>query len=264
MDKKTRRQQSLMRYLEQNRYMSLDEIADRFSVTTQTARRDIQELELAGKVRRLHGGATIAFSVDPVTYRSRRIENADAKERIARHAVRRIRDGTTIFLDTGTTCEAVARELVNHKGLRVVTYSLRVANILSEGTDFTVAVPGGFVRPIDGGVFNQNTAGFIRLFKFEMAIISVSSIDLAGDICDDDQAEVEAVKAAMQQSEHTLLAVDSSKFGRRALVHLANLRDIDELVCEKLPDEPYRSMIENTGISFFTPDETPGHGMTAR
>lgn len=254
MDKKTRRQFSLMRYLEQYRYISLDEIAGQFSVTTQTARRDIQELELAGKVRRLHGGATIAFSVDPIAYRARRIANAEAKELIARHAVRRIRDGMTIFLDTGTTCEAVARALIGHKGLRVVTYSLRVANILSEGTDFTVAVPGGFVRPVDGGVFNQNTAGFIRLFKFEIAVISVSSIDLAGDVCDDDQAEVEAVKAAMQQSEHTLLAVDSSKFGRRALVRLANLRDIDELVCEKPPGEPYRSMIENTGISFVIPD----------
>ena len=73
MDKKTRRQESLMRHLEQYRYISLEEIATRFSVTTQTARRDIQELEMAGKVRRLHGGATISHPIDPGVLLARRV-----------------------------------------------------------------------------------------------------------------------------------------------------------------------------------------------
>lgn len=252
MDKKTRRQQALMRYLKQYNYMSLDDIATRFAVTTQTARRDIQELEHAGKVRRLHGGATLSMSVDPLVYRARRVENAEAKEIIARKVVSRIGDGATIFIDTGSTCEAIARALVGHKGLRVVTYSLRVANILSDGTDFTIAVPGGFVRQVDSGVFHQDTAEFIRRFKFQHAIISVSSIDAEGDICDDDHAEVEAVQAAIEQSERTILAVDTSKFGRRALVKLASLDDMDELVCERMPDAPFDQLVTQSSVHFET------------
>ncbi|WP_144409515.1 DeoR/GlpR family DNA-binding transcription regulator [Martelella endophytica] len=257
MDKKTRRQQALIRFLEQYHYMSLEEIAQRFSVTTQTARRDIQDLEHAGKVRRLHGGATLSMSVDPLVYRARRVENAEAKEIIARLVAARIYDGATIFLDTGTTCEAIARALVGHKGLRVVTYSLRVANILSEGTDFTIAVPGGFVRQVDAGVFHQETAEFIRRFKFELAVIAVSGIDVAGDICDDDHAEVEAVQAAMQQAERTLLAVDTSKFGRRALVRLASLSDMDELICERMPDPPFDRLLREASLAIELGEPAP-------
>ncbi len=70
----------------------------------------------------------------------------------------------------------------------MVTYSLRVATTLSELTDFTIAVPGGFVRQVDGGVFSQNAAEFIQAFKFDFVIVSVSGIDDDGDIGDDDYA----------------------------------------------------------------------------
>lgn len=258
MDKKTRRQESLMKHLEQYRYISLEEIATRFSVTTQTARRDIQDLEMAGKVRRLHGGATISHPIDPGVLLARRVENAEAKERIGAAVVERIKDGSAIFIDTGTTCEAVARALLGHKGLRVVTYSLRVATVLSEGADFTVAVPGGFVRRVDGGVFRQDTPEFISRFKFDTAIISVSGIDSAGDIGDDDHAEVAAVQAAMKQAETIILAVDSSKFGRRALVKLAALADIHELVSDALPDADLLNKLNEAGVRLLVANGSQG------
>lgn len=254
MDKKTRRQRSLMQHLEQYNYISLEEIATRFAVTTQTARRDIQELEMAGKVRRLHGGATAAHPIDPGVLRARRIENAGAKERIGAAVAARIREGSAIFIDTGTTCEAIAKALLGHKELRVVTYSLRVATCLSEGTDFTVAVPGGFVRRVDSGVFRQDTPEFIGRFKFDTAIISVSGIDSAGDIGDDDHAEVAAVQAAMKQAETIILAVDSSKFGRRALVKLAGLQDVHELVTDALPNADLIRKLTEAGVRLFVAD----------
>ncbi|PKR89774.1 glycerol-3-phosphate transcriptional regulator protein [Pleomorphomonas diazotrophica] len=259
MDKKTRRQRSLMQHLEQFHYISLEEIATRFSVTTQTARRDIQELEMAGKVRRLHGGATAAHPIDPGVLRARRVENAEAKQRIGAAVAARISNGSAIFIDTGTTCEAVALALLGHKDLRVVTYSLRVATALSEGTDFTVAVPGGFVRRVDSGVFRQDTPEFIGRFKFDTAIISVSGIDSAGDIGDDDHAEVAAVQAAMKQAETIILAVDGSKFGRRALVKLASLRDVHELVTDAPPRADLMHKLNEAGVGLFIagkPDES--------
>lgn len=248
MDKKTRRQSELLRQLEQVRYISLEDIGRHFNVTTQTARRDVQELELGGKVRRLHGGVTLAQPIDPVVLRARRVENADAKERIGLAVARRIANGSAVFIDTGTTCEAIAQALLGHTGLRVVTYSLRVATLLSEGTNFTVAVPGGFVRPVDAGVFRAETPEFIGRFKFDLAVISVSGIDSAGDIGDDDHSEVAAVQAAMRQSERILLAVDNSKFGRRALVKLANVGDVHELVCDGEPDKGLRAQLDQAGV----------------
>lgn len=245
---KEHRQAFLLRYIERNHYISIDEITRLFSVTTQTARRDIVALEQLGKVRRLHGGAVIATPVDPVTYRQRRVDNAPEKERIGAMVAELVPDGAAVFLDSGTTCEAIAHALVRRRDLRVVTYSLRVATILSENSNFVLAIPGGFVRPVDGGVFREDTAEYIRKFKFDYAVISVSGIDDDGDICDDDHGEVSAVSAALAQSDRTLLAVDSSKFGKRALVKLGSLQDVDILVTDLIPDGPLGNMIRESNI----------------
>ncbi len=233
--KKEIRQQMLLQWIENSHYVSLEEIAERFRVTTQTARRDIADLEHQGKVRRLHGGVSQLAPLDPVTYRQRRHDRADEKARIAEAVVALIPDNATIFLDTGTTCEAIANALVSRERLHVVTYSLRSAAIISEKTDFTLAVPGGFVRPIDGGMFQEDTPEFIRRFKFDYAIISVSGVDDDGDLCDDDHTEVAVVSAALRQAAHKLLAVDSSKFGKRAMVRLGSVHDITAVITNEMP-----------------------------
>jgi DeoR family glycerol-3-phosphate regulon repressor len=249
-NKKARRRAYLVRYLEQNHYISIEEIATRFSVTTQTARRDITALELQGKVRRLHGGAIASTPFDPLVYRQRRVANAERKDAIGRSVASLLPDHASVFIDTGTTCEAVARALIGREGLRVVTYSLRVATTLSELTDFTIAVPGGFVRQVDGGVFSQNAAEFIQAFKFDFVIVSVSGIDEDGDIGDDDYAEVAAVRAAMMQAGRVILAIDSSKFGRRALVRLGNLDEVDILVSDASPGDKLLKRMKKSRAKF--------------
>jgi len=107
--KKENRQGAILRLMEQNFYVSIDEIAGRFSVTTQTARRDILALEEAGKVRRLHGGAVIVSPLETTVYRQRRVDNAVQKERIGELVADLVPDGASIFIDSGTTCEAIAR-----------------------------------------------------------------------------------------------------------------------------------------------------------
>ncbi len=247
-NKKEIRQQALLQWIENSHYVSLEEIAERFHVTTQTARRDIADLEHRGKVRKLHGGVSQLTPLDPVTYRQRRHDRADEKVRIAEAVVALIPDGATVFLDTGTTCEAIANALVNRERLHLVTYSLRSAAIISEKTDFTLAVPGGFVRPIDGGMFQEDTPEFIRRFKFDYAIISVSGIDDDGDLCDDDHTEVAVVSAALGQAAHKLLAVDSSKFGKRAMVKLGSVRDVTALVTNEMPAPILARILEEANI----------------
>ncbi len=246
--KKESRQGAILRLMEQNFYVSIDEIAGRFSVTTQTARRDILALEEAGKVRRLHGGAVIVSPLETTVYRQRRVDNAVQKERIGELVADLVPDGASIFIDSGTTCEAIARALTGRSHLRVVTYSLRVATILSENSNFTLAVPGGFVRPVHGGIFQEDTPDFIRRFKFDSAIICVSGIDSDGDICDDDHAESVIATSAMAQAERTILAVDSSKFGRRAMVRLGTIADVHTLVTDARPDGEILRLLEESGV----------------
>ena len=249
-DKKTRRHSELLAHLHQHHFISLEDISSRFAVTSQTARRDLITLEEAGKVVRRHGGATLAEPpIDPVTYRRRRIEHAAGKARIGRRVAELVGDGAALFLDTGTTCEAVAAELTARRDLRVVTYSLRSATLLSEVESVSVAVPGGFVRHVDAGVLSHGTEDFVRRFRFDAAVISVSGIDAGGEMGDDDPGEVLAVRAAMQRADRTILAVDSSKFGRRALVCLGSIADVDILVTDVDPPPELRALLEAGGVT---------------
>lgn len=248
-DKKTRQSQLMLR-LEANRFVSLEEIASTFSVTTQTARRDLMDLEDEGLVRRLHGGAMLAAPpIDFPTYRRRRIENAEGKRRIGGRIAELLADGSSAFLDTGSTCESVAHALTVRRGLRVVTYGLRAATVLSEVESFAVAVPGGFVRHGDAGVFRHDVVEFISAFKFDTAIVSVSGIDEQGDMGDDDHGEVQAVRAAMRQSHRVILAVDGSKFGKRALVRLGSVADdIDLMVTDTAPPPALAELLAGAAV----------------
>ncbi|MEN5278224.1 DeoR/GlpR family DNA-binding transcription regulator [Brucella sp. TWI432] len=250
--KKEVRQKKIIQWIENSHFVSLDEIAQRFNITTQTARRDIYDLAQKGSVRKLHGGASALAMLDTDTYRQRRIDNNIQKSSIAQIVSNIIPDNSSIFLDTGTTCEAVANYLTSKNNLRIITYSLRSAGIISEKTDFTLAIPGGIVRPFDGSILPHNANEFINRFKFDFAIISVSGIDKDGDLCDDDQNEVTIVSSAIQLSKKVILAVDSSKFGKSAMVKLGSLDDIDILVTDKIPDDEFMQSANYTNIQIFT------------
>lgn len=252
--KKTNRQQVLLQWIESSHYVSLEEIADKFSVTTQTARRDIAVLEHEGKVRKLHGGVSPLKTVDPIIYKQRRDAQAHEKACIAKAVVALIPDNASIFLDTGTTCEAIAYELLSREHLHVVTYSLRAAATISENTNFTLAVPGGFIRPIDGCIFQEDTPDFIRRFKFDYAIISVSGVDVDGDLCDDDHTEVAVVSVALRQAANKLLAVDDTKFGKRAMVKLGSIRDFTTVITNKLPSSTLSNILDEAQIPLILAD----------
>jgi len=236
--KKAARQASLLEALTLNGYLSLEDISTRFKVTTQTARRDVMDLEREGKLRRMHGGAMIMDTVAPSELHRRRVSNVHVKQRIAERVADLVPDGAAVFIDTGTTCETIAHALARRRNLRILTYSLRTAAWLREATDFIIAIPGGFVRQVDGGVFHEEAETFLDSFRFDVSIVSVSGIDAAGNLGDDDLAEVRIVQRAMRHSERVILAVDSSKFDHRGLVRLGSFEDVDVLVTDRdLPAE---------------------------
>lgn len=248
--KKGQRQAKLLEALVRHNYLSLETISRQFGVTTQTARRDLIDLENLGKLRRMHGGAITINAIAPDELRHRRSHNVDRKDRIARRVADDIADGAAVFLDTGTTCEAVARALVRHRELRIVTYSLRIAAYLRETTDFVIAIPGGFVRQVDGGVFGETGDCFLEKFQFDTAVISVSGLDWSGTLSDDDPAEVSIVNTALMHSNAAILAIDSSKFGQRGLVRLGPVTRMTSVITDHPLPEQLAPTLTEAGVSY--------------
>lgn len=217
--------------------VAVEDLASRFGVTAQTIRRDLSELAEAGKLARVHGGAVMREGVANIAYRERRGLNAAAKAAIGQACAAAIPDNSSLFLNIGTTTEAVARALLGHRNLTVVTNNMNVANILAVGDGCEVIVAGGVLRRSDGGLVGDLAAAAVEAFKVDHAVIGTSALDLDGDLLDFDAQEVRVSRAIIRQARRVFLVADASKLTRAAPVRIASLSEVDVLFTDRpLPE----------------------------
>jgi DeoR family transcriptional regulator, glycerol-3-phosphate regulon repressor len=243
------RQTEILNDLKLHGVQSVESLAQRHDVSVQTLRRDVQRLAEAGLLTRFHGGVrAVASTTENIAYRQRQALHADAKAAIAREVARRIPDGSALFMNIGTTIEAVARELMRHTNLRVITNNLQVAAIMSTNPDFEVIVAGGEVRSSDQGIVGGTATDFIKQFRVDIGLIGISGIELDGTLRDFDLREVKVARAIIEQSRQVWLTADASKFNRPAMVELARLDDIDVLITDSFPPHPFPELLVSSGV----------------
>lgn len=243
------RQSELLDAVRAHGVATVESLAERFGVTLQTVRRDVKLLAEAGLLARFHGGVRLPSSTtENIAYRQREALNADAKQRIARAVAARVPDGCSILINLGTTTEAVARGLLHHKGLRVITNNLNVAAILADNVDCEVIVAGGVVRHRDRGIVGEAAVDFIRQFRVDIGLIGISGIEADGSLRDFDYREVKVSRAIIEQSREVWLAADHSKFNRPAMVELARIDQLDMLFTDQAPPPPFPALLAEAGV----------------
>jgi DeoR family glycerol-3-phosphate regulon repressor len=229
--------------------VSVETLAERFGVTLQTVRRDVKLLQDAGLLSRFHGGVRVPSSTtENIAYRQRQQLNEQAKQRIARAVAAAVPQGCSLIINIGTTTEAIARELLHHKGLRVITNNLNVAAILSDNPDCEVIVAGGVVRARDRGIVGEATVDFIQQFKVDIGLIGISGIEADGTLRDFDYREVKVARAIIEHSREVWLAADHSKFNRLAMVELARLSQLDRLFTDAPPPAPFPALLAEASV----------------
>lgn len=229
----------------------VEDLAERFSVTLQTIRRDLGELADAGLLDRVHGGAVVRPGVANTAWSERRGVNAEAKAAIAAACAALIPDNSSLILNIGTTTEAVAQALLGHRNLTVVTNNLNVANILAANESCEVMVAGGALRRADGGLIGELTTQFFEQFKVDRAVIGCSALDGDGDLLDFDLAEVRVARTILRQARQRLVVADASKLTRQAPVRLASLADLDGLVTDLPLPDPLARACQEWGTTIY-------------
>jgi DeoR family transcriptional regulator, glycerol-3-phosphate regulon repressor len=243
------RQAELLEAVKAHGSLTVESLSERFGVTLQTVRRDITLLAEAGLLARFHGGARLPSSTtENIAYRERQRMNDGAKRAIARAVAARVPDGCSIIVNIGTTTEAVARELLHRKGLRVITNNLNVAAILADKPDFEVIVTGGVVRSRDRGVVGEAAVEFIRQFRVDIGLIGISGLEADGTLRDFDYREVKVARAIIAQSRQVWLAADHSKFNRPAMVEVAPLSAVDMLFTDAPMPPPFGALCAEAGV----------------
>ncbi len=247
------RQQEILQLVQQHGYVSIETLAQHFSVTPQTVRRDINALCDQNLLTRYHGGAGLSSSVENVEYTARQVMLQKEKREIAEMTARLVPNHASVFINIGTTTEEVARALQGHTGLRIITNNLNVASILHNNGSFEIIVAGGVVRPNDGGITGKATIDFISQFKVDFGIIGISSIEADGALLDFDYDEVRATQAIIENSRQVFLVADHSKFDRSAMVRLGSISQVDALFTDQLPPPHIKTLLDESNVSLHIP-----------
>jgi len=245
------RQERILDLVRRQGFVTIEDLAERFAVTPQTIRRDINQLSGQDLLRRYHGGAGMASTVENVAYQTRQILCHEEKRRIAELLARHIPDGASLFINIGTTTEEVARALAGHDHLKVITNNLNVAVLMSANAGFEVTVAGGVVRSRDGGIIGEATVDFVRQFKVDYGIIGISGIDGDGSLLDFDYREVRVARAIIDNARRVCLVVDHTKFGRSAMARLANIGEVDAVYTDRMPPEPICRILADHKVDLY-------------
>ena len=263
------RQSDILNIARTSGRVDVESLAEKFNVTPQTIRKDLNELCEQEILHRVHGGAVYPSSTSNFAYLSRRSIASDAKSGIANKVASLIPNDSSLIMNIGTTVELAAEALKDHKGLMVVTNNLNVAHILSGAPEIELVITGGVVRKSDLGIVGAAAVDVINQFKVDIAIIGVSAIDTEGCLLDFDYREVRVARAIVKQSRKTILIADNMKFERRAPVQIGHLSDIDIFITDQMPppeivDICERSGVELevTGLSQYSDLQTSGDNVT--
>jgi len=225
--------------------VTVNELAERFSITPETVRRDLATLESARQLRRVHGGAVAMnkLSMSEPSLTERQNQRQAEKTRISAAALALIPASRTgsIVLDAGTTTERLAERLVDWKPaspgeqLLVITNAIPIAYKLSGNPEIQLHILGGRVRGLTSAVVGATTTEQLEVLRPDIAFIGANGVDAGFGFSTPDSLEA-AVKTAIVRSARRVVAlVDSSKLGVETLVQFAGLGEIDTLITDAPP-----------------------------
>lgn len=230
----SKRHAEILRLLEMDGALAVSDLADRLGVSLETIRRDIKPLAESGAVLRMHGAVALPSALGEAPFEKRMREMSAAKKAIAEHVAATISDGESLMLDTGTTTSFLARELLGHRRLTVVTNSSDIARVLASVNGNRVYMAGGEIRPDSGAVFGLSAIEFITRFSVDHAIISAGAVDASG-ILDYALDEAEFARTVLSRGRRRRVVTDSSKINRSGLIHVCGFGDVTEVVTETAP-----------------------------
>ena len=228
-------------------FATLDELVKALAVSESTVRRDLEALDLAGSVKRTHGGAVYAGEVRAMPAFDDRTATATAeKQAIGQAAAALLEDGDTVLLDGGTTTLEVARALLG-RPVQVVTNSLPIAQLLASSKQTDLILIGGYVYPRTGVALGPLAIATMQGIRVRKAILGAGGI-VAEGIYNSNLLLVETERQMMSCGQEVMIVADHTKFGRLSLARLCGLDEIGHLVVDPgLPDE-YRALLEAAGV----------------
>lgn len=239
------RQNAILNWVQQVDDLSIEALVERFDVSAQTIRKDVNHLAQLNLVRRQHGGIALMSTAENLPFDNRQYLNGETKQAIAQTLAEQIPNGASIFLGIGTTVEYVAKALRQHQKLKVFTNNLIVASIFCAHPNIKVSVAGGNLRHRHRDVVGDETLRFTRQFYFDFGVIGCGGLDEEMGILDFDPSEALVSQAIVEQSRYTFLVSDQHKWGRKAMACVKPFRHVDHFITDSVTEKQQHLLADN-------------------
>lgn len=234
------RHQEIMASLHQAGRVDVASVAAMLDVSEETIRRDMKLLEEQGALRRIYGGAVLPRLDQDRPLLERGKLNSREKSRVAQLALPLVRDGMSLFIDSGTTTLALARLLAG-RAITVTTNSINVALLLGGGPTRVNLAPGT-LRPKDNALVGYETVAYASRFFFDIAFMGISAADIDHGWMDYEEHESVLRRTLKHQARRGVLLVDSRKFGRQANLYTFGLSEPLTVVTDREPPPAFKEI----------------------
>lgn len=243
------RRELLVKLLRGHSVLSVHQLTEMLGVSHMTVRRDIAALERQGRVFSVPGGARIAGQLhDEPSFVDKSAMDQPAKQAIAAAAGALLRDNTTVYLDAGTTCQALLPHLATHQGMTVVTNDFTTAHALLGNPDVEVIHTGGRTEHANRSTVGRLAALTLGQLAIDLAFISTSSWDLRRGVTTPSAPKVEVKQAAMASASRSVLLAGSPKYGTFGMYRIAALGEFDAVVTDDGLSPAAREALRDHGV----------------
>lgn len=252
--KKGERQERILGELRASPAIRISEMAEDFGVSTETIRRDLDELSQRGMLNRTYGGAAArAFAFEPALS-ERYKEFVDERQRVGALAARAIEPGQVLMIDVGSTTMHFARRVsAELRDLTVITNSFGVATVLSTNPTIRVIICPGVYDGREGSVFGSETTDFLGRYNANVAVIGASGLTEEGP--NDVSPSAAAVKRAMlARAEASMLLVDHSKYGLLTLENICPLSKVGLIITDRSPGGSLAKSLKRAAVPVVVAD----------
>lgn len=245
----SKRHGEILKLVQEEGTLTIASLAEKLGVSLETVRRDVKPLAKDGSILKMHGAIGLPSVVGEAPFERRMREQADAKRAIAKLVAATIHDGDSVMLDTGTTTSFLARELLGHRRLTVVTNSSDIARTLATVNGNKVYMAGGELRSDSGASFGISAIEFVSRFTVDHAVITAGAIDAQHGVMDYVLEEAEFARVVLMRGTRKLVVTDHTKFGRQGLMQVCGFDAFNELATDLPPPREIAEAVEQAGVT---------------
>lgn len=218
------RHQVIKKLLKSDGIVKLHEIIEATGASESTVRRDLSQLEEAGELVRVHGGAKRIFSVDyEPSVREKSEQHRSEKERIGKYAASLVKANDFIYIDAGTTTLSML-PFIETESVTVVTNGLEIATYLIDRDIKTILI-GGYIKPRTRAMIGSDAINQLRQYQFSKAFMGTNGIDSQYGFTTPDREEANVKQTAINQTNQVYMLSDSSKFDKVSFCKIMELDD---------------------------------------